>query len=100
MTSIEWLIDQLIPEDQHEGIMDIIEDAKDRHKQEIIDAVDLPKEKRWYDAKLYNSSGEQYYQETFGSKGSDEYQTFEKMYDTTSATLCANCGKEKFLHKT
>ena len=38
MTSIEWLIDQLIPEDQHEGIMDIIEDAKDRHKQEIIDA--------------------------------------------------------------
>jgi len=41
MTSIEWLIDQLIPEDQHEGIMDIIEDAKDRHKQEIIDAHDM-----------------------------------------------------------
>jgi len=35
MTSIEWLIDQLIPEDQHEGIMDIIEDAKERHKQEM-----------------------------------------------------------------
>ena len=35
MISIEWLIDQLIPEDQHEGIMDIIEDAKDRHKQEM-----------------------------------------------------------------
>jgi len=45
-------------------------------------------------------SFDQYYQETFVSKGSDECQTFEKMYDTTSATLCANCGKEKFLHKT
>ena len=34
-------------------------------KEQIIDAVNLPKEERWYDAKLYNSSGEQYYTETF-----------------------------------
>jgi len=37
-------------------------------RQEIINAVDLPKDKRWYDAKLYNSSGEQYYQKTFKQK--------------------------------
>jgi len=35
-TSIEWLIDQLIPKDQHDGIMDIINDAKERHKEESI----------------------------------------------------------------
>ena len=35
-------------------------------KQQIEDAVNLPIEKRWYDAKLYNNSGEQYYNETYG----------------------------------
>jgi vacuolar-type H+-ATPase subunit H len=67
MTSIEWLIDQLIPEDQHEGIMDIIEDAKEMHKQEIIDAYNKSFELR---DKPY-STAEKYYQETFVSKGSD-----------------------------
>ncbi len=71
MTSIEWLIeelDELIP---YGGITtsqlfdDVLAKAKEMHKQEIINAVDLPKNKRWYDAKLYNSCGEQYYQETF-----------------------------------
>ena len=28
-TAVEWLIEQLIPQDQHEGIMDIIEEAKE-----------------------------------------------------------------------
>jgi hypothetical protein len=37
-TAVEWFIEQLIPKDQHEGIMDIIEQAKEMHKQEIIDA--------------------------------------------------------------
>ena len=71
MTATEWLIEQLIPEDQHEGIMDIIEDAKEREKQQIIDAANLKKEDRWYDAKLYNNCGEKYYAETYGSKGSE-----------------------------
>jgi hypothetical protein len=39
--------------------------AKEMEKQQIIDAVNLPKENRWYDAKLYNSSGEQYFNQTF-----------------------------------
>ena len=58
-TSIEWLIEQLIPEDQHEGIMDIIEEAKAMHKEEISDA--------WYagdeDGPIHDF--EDYYQETY-----------------------------------
>ena len=88
--------------------------AKEMHKQEIIDAGNLPKEKRWYDAKLYNSSGEQYYQETFVSKGKlkelypDAFSIlgevlykkcqFEPISNISSSTICANCGREKFLH--
>jgi hypothetical protein len=35
-TAVEWLIEQLIPKDQHEGIMDIIEDAKQMEKEQRI----------------------------------------------------------------
>jgi len=75
MTSIEWLEEELAKNlkliilNQDYRLMEtLFEQAKEIHKQEIIDAGNLPKEKRWYDAKLYNSCGEQYYQETFGSK--------------------------------
>jgi hypothetical protein len=37
-TAVEWLVEQLIPKDQHEGIMDIIEDAKQREKEQILNA--------------------------------------------------------------
>jgi len=37
-------------------------------------------------------------QETFVSKGSDECQ-FEPTTNTSSATICKHCGREKFLHK-
>jgi hypothetical protein len=33
-TAVEWLIKQLIPKDQHEGIMDIIEEAKEMEKEQ------------------------------------------------------------------
>jgi hypothetical protein len=33
-TAIEWLIEQLIPKDQHEGIMDIIKQAKEMEHEE------------------------------------------------------------------
>jgi hypothetical protein len=36
-TAVEWLMEQLIPEDQHEGIMDIIEDAKEMEKQQMCE---------------------------------------------------------------
>lgn len=65
-TAVEWLVERLT-----ELGVDLlshnleIQQAKAMEKQQIIDAVNLPKEERWYDAKLYNSSGEQYYKETY-----------------------------------
>jgi hypothetical protein len=58
MTSIEWLIDQL-PLIQQEGLRDVWEQAKEMHKQEIIEA--------WEDGidSFSTRSSEQYYQETF-----------------------------------
>ena len=35
-TAVEWLVEQLIPEDQHEGIIDIIEQAKEMEKEQSI----------------------------------------------------------------
>ena len=59
MTAIDWLIEQLIPEDQHEGIMDIIEDAKEREKQQIINSFING------DVSKFNETAEQYYNQTF-----------------------------------
>jgi len=70
MTSIEWLweeIDNLIPYQDINSAQQfngLLEKAKEMHKQEIIEAYcngnDL-------------IGAEQYYQETFASKGSDEH---------------------------
>ena len=65
-TSIEWLIDKvedfigLIP-------VDILEQAKEMHKQEIEDAINsISVECDHYDEHKWNyENGEQYYQETF-----------------------------------
>jgi hypothetical protein len=65
-TAVEWLVEQLIPENQHEGIMDIIEDAKQREKEQIIKAVDRGYDegcKHPEDISLKNA--EQYYNETY-----------------------------------
>lgn len=61
-TAVDWLVEQLIPKDQHEGIMDIIEDAKQREKQQIT--------KAFYDCMVANSQthmgkAEQYYHQTY-----------------------------------
>ena len=59
MTSIEWLIDQL-PLIQQEGLRDVWEQAKEMHKQEIIDTWEMGR---------FNIDdvglGEEYYNETF-----------------------------------
>jgi hypothetical protein len=60
-TAVEWLIDQvedfigLIP-------VDIIDQAKEMHKQEIIDANDDFSVNQW--GEFLN--GEEYYNETYG----------------------------------
>jgi hypothetical protein len=75
MTSIEWLIQQIADRDYNNlptWIYDLCSKSKEMHKQEITDA--------WKDGKgtLFsfseNKTSEQYYQETFVSKGSDELE--------------------------
>jgi hypothetical protein len=88
MTSIEWLVKELFLEDTiYRYNLKVIEQAKEMHKQEIIDAVNsenrrctnisnqsikmlgfMESDLFRYDEKM----GKDYYQETFVSKGSDE----------------------------
>jgi len=116
MSSIEYLFNELwnTPKDKFEWCF-ILNKAKEMHKQEIIDTYLLDE---LDSGKKY---AEQYYQETFVSKGSDKHKEklkklypdafsilgevlykkcqFEPTPNTSSATICANCGREKFLHK-
>jgi hypothetical protein len=75
-TAVEWLVNEL---ENHHVFHDIkntvaYQQAKEMEKQQIIDAVNIPREKRYYNALLYNNSGallynnsgEQYYNETYG----------------------------------
>lgn len=63
-TSVEWFAEVVAK--MGYVSTDILEQAKEMHKQEIVDAINLPREKRWYNALLYNNSGEQYYNEQYG----------------------------------
>ena len=65
VTAVEWLEEkfnktngQLIDLDFREALA--------MEKQQFVDAINLPREKRWYNALLYNNSGEQYYNKTYG----------------------------------
>jgi hypothetical protein len=98
MTSIEWFATQLYEKFEMKGdgsiIDNLLEQAKEMHKQEIIQAHDMG----YIDGGNHKKvTAEMYYAETFVSKGSDECQ-FEPTTNTSSATICANCGREKFLH--
>ena len=62
MTSIEWLAEMASKMGYVSA--DIIEQAKEMHKQEIIDAANLATH-NWLNPIKYNSLGEQYYQEIF-----------------------------------
>jgi len=65
-SSIDWFVEQLIPVEQYDRVMDMIEQAKAMHKEEIVDA---------YTECWMNDGGngfhkvkeaESYYNETFG----------------------------------
>ncbi len=66
-TAVEWLAANLpslfIDDSGH--YQKLFEKAKEMEKEQIIDAVNLPSESRWYNALLYNNSGDQYYEKTF-----------------------------------
>jgi hypothetical protein len=77
MTSIEWLLNKLNLFNQIENDYInklIFEQAKEMHKQEIIDAY-TQGDYDVYNGKSYITAdtAEQYYQETFVSKGSSNY---------------------------
>ena len=82
MTAVNWMIDQLLK--KHVGkvgneYVEIFEQAKEMEKQQIIDAYDQGDEDGYwhpengYDKKFQSS--DHYYNETYGSKGSDETKT-------------------------
>jgi hypothetical protein len=90
MTAIEWLAEQLYPAIKLDSkIIDtFVEVAKEMERKQIIDAAE-----RWKGTDF----AEKYYNETYGSKGSDECY-FEPTTNTSSATICKHCGREKFMH--
>jgi len=70
MTSIEWLIEQLMERGFQEKNFEILNQAKEMHKQEIIDAVDSNFS---YSSNEYPTLGEQYYHKTFVSNESNNH---------------------------
>jgi hypothetical protein len=81
MTSIEWLMQELYTEMNLSGdgrvLDEILKEAKEMHRQEIIDAYET--------SHISMMTSEQYYQETFVSKGSDEAKQF-----SMDKELCIN----------
>jgi hypothetical protein len=79
MTSIEWLIEEMLSKGFFKDSVTLTNidhlqyKAEEMHKQEIIDAY-TQGDYDVYNGKSYITAdtAEQYYQETFGSKGSDE----------------------------
>jgi hypothetical protein len=73
MTSIEWLVKELYTEMNMSGdgrvLDEILEEAKEMHKQEIIDAFEKAYGSGYRDN---GDSGIDYYAEIFVSKGSDD----------------------------
>jgi len=105
MTSIEWLIQEVEPYGTgkfRDLFKEVIEQAKLLHKQEMGDTWDAAifrNAQRGYNASRTFEDFDEYYQETFVSKGSDECH-FAPTTNTSSATICKHCGKEKYLHTT
>lgn len=48
-----------------EDVINLLSQALEMEKQQIIKAANLPIEERWFDAILYKSCGEQYYNKTY-----------------------------------
>jgi hypothetical protein len=64
-TAVDWLAEQL-PLIQQEGLRDIIEEAKEMHKQQIIDSNIAGMEFIAVDPNKYMQDSEQFYKETYG----------------------------------
>ena len=101
MNSIEWLISELEKVNYHPTEAMVMY-AKKLQRQEHSKTWD--EALRIFEARGHNfvrawEDFDDYYAETFVSKGSDECPFFISLTKTTSATICSVCGKEKYLHK-
>jgi hypothetical protein len=90
-TAVEWLIEQIKKE--HPFWTSIFEQAKEMEKEQIIDAFDEGKSDgyktaREWDEMVIFSNSDHYYNETYGSKGSDELSKVAEntSFDTSSPT--------------
>ena len=76
--AVEWLIEQLIPKDQHEGIIDIIEEAKEIEKEQSLNfakhCLDKAKD---LDVRTAFFNVEQYYNETYENQKPNRYEPKE-----------------------
>ena len=81
MTSIEWLIEEMINKGYFKESVTLTNidhlqyKAEEMHKQEIIDALNEKSDETLSDEFCNN-----YYQETFVSKGSDATSEFDKPF--------------------
>lgn len=69
-TAVEWLIQQLSIDQYPNDIPKILQQAKEIEKEQILQAYNDAISKMDYF--IQPESAEQYYNETYGSKGSDE----------------------------
>ena len=101
-TAVEWLLDRIEDVDNTPEICEQIKvQAKKMERVQHGKTWDTALDKYEVRAGNYMRAYEDfddYFAETYGSKGSDECQ-FEPTTNTSSATICKHCGKEKFLHQ-
>lgn len=68
-TAVQMLISRLPNIDWSDPYYsDILNEAVRQEREQIVDAANLPKDKRWYDEKKYANCGEQYYNKTYKSE--------------------------------
>jgi len=115
MTAIQWLLQELDKVNYHPTEAMIMyakklekEQSKKDYKSGVIDGFNsrtlhmgVETDAEQYYNETYGSKGrympDPYYAEEYEIKGSDECY-FEPMTNTSSATICKHCGKEKFMH--
>ena len=108
-TAVDYLVEKLIKlgylhsknYGQSQVVKKVIEQAKEMDRQQKMDAYEQG-ESDGYKQFIINidkryESFDQYYNETYSSKVNDECY-FEPTNNTSSATICKHCGKEKSLH--
>ena len=79
MTSVEWLVEEL--KKVHHPTEAMIMYAKKLEKQQIIDAFGVGCHLESKRLIGYHDVAEQHYNETYGSKGSDEEKTNSQRFD-------------------